>query len=82
MVDGVSYKQEQGQIPKSHGRSTEVTGLGMIAALIGASWTLVTDGTLRLSEFLIFAAFLLAGAGGLVWRILKLPLPRSAGSQD
>lgn len=56
----------------SRGRSLEVTGLGMIAALILAFGSLVTDGTLLLAQYLIFVAFLLVSAGGLVWRLCKL----------
>jgi hypothetical protein len=53
-------------------RSLEVTGLGVIVSLIVAFWSVVQDGTLPLSQYLVFVAFLLVSAGGLVWRILKL----------
>lgn len=57
---------------RSRGRSLEVTGLGMIAALILAFGSLVTDGTLLLAQYLVFVAFLLVSAGGLVWRLCVL----------
>jgi hypothetical protein len=49
----------------------EVTGLGIIASLIVASWFLVSDGTLRLSSFLVVTALLLVGAGGLTFRLFR-----------
>lgn len=56
--------------PREH--SVEVTGLGIISILIVVSWPLVSDGTLRLSDYLVFVAFLLVSAGGLVWRLARL----------
>lgn len=59
-------------LPGSGGRSLEVTGLGLIAALILAFWTLVSDGTLPLSQYLFFVAMLLISAAALVWRLRHL----------
>ncbi|HEY6491434.1 MAG TPA: hypothetical protein VIY99_20065 [Terracidiphilus sp.] len=64
---------------KSHGSSLEVTGLGMIAALILAFGSLVTDGTLLFAQYLVFVAFLLVSAGGLAWRLCKLHSTDNAG---
>jgi len=55
-------------------QSLEVTGLGMIACVIIASGSLVVDGSLDLSHFLVFSGFLLLSAIGLVWRLLS-PTP-------
>jgi hypothetical protein len=52
--------------------SFEVTGLGVIAALTIAFGSLVNDGTLPLSQYLVFFAMLMVGASVLVWRIFKL----------
>ncbi len=81
MVESKPRKLDQGEIPKSRGRSTQVSGLGMIAALIAACWSLVTDRTPRLSEFLLFVALLLFSAGGLVWQMLKPAPNRGAESR-
>jgi uncharacterized membrane protein YqjE len=48
----------------------EITGLGLIGVLILAIWPLVGDGTLRLNDYLVFVAFLLVSASGLVWRLM------------
>jgi hypothetical protein len=66
-----SMEHAANAIPGSSEGTLEVTGLGMIACLIIAFWSLVGDGTLPLSTYLVFVAFLLVGAVGLVWRILK-----------
>lgn len=52
-------------------QSLEVTALGMIACVIIASGSLVVDGSLQFSQFLVFAGFLLVSAAGLVWRLLS-----------
>ncbi len=52
--------------------SLEVTGLGMIVALMITFSYLVYEDALPLSEYLVFVAFLLVSAGGLVWRTFKL----------
>jgi hypothetical protein len=57
---------------KSRGRSFEVTGLGIVAALIVAFWSLVSDGTIPFNQYLVFLSFMLVGAAGLVWRLFKL----------
>ena len=62
---------------ESKDRSAEILGLGVIASLILAFWPLVGDGTLPLSQYLVFVALLLVSAGGMVWRICKLH-PRDA----
>lgn len=49
----------------------------MIACLVIAFGSLVYDSTLALPDYLIFAAFLLVGAGGLVWRVWKRPSTRT-----
>jgi hypothetical protein len=67
-----SLKWASDDLLKPRGHSVEVTRLGIITALIIASWSLVSDGTLKLSGDLVFVAFLLVSAGGLVWRLTKL----------
>lgn len=57
---------------KSRGRSLEVTGLGIIVSLMVAFWSLASDGTIRLSEYLIFLSFLLISASAMIWRICTL----------
>jgi hypothetical protein len=57
---------------KPHGRSLEVTGLGVVTALALAFGTLVSDGTLPLSQYLVFVSFLAISAGAMVWRMVKL----------
>jgi hypothetical protein len=66
-----SMEHAANAIPGSSEGTLEVTALGMIACLIIAFWSLVGDGTLPLSAYLVFVAFLLVSAVGLVWRILK-----------
>jgi hypothetical protein len=63
---------------KSRGRSLEITGLGVVISLILSFWSLVTDGTLPLSQYLVFVSFLLVSAGGMVWRLWKLDPRRTA----
>lgn len=53
------------------GQSHEITVLGMIAALIVTFGALVNDGTLPLSDYLVFLSFMLTGAGVLLWRMWK-----------
>lgn len=77
-----SAKHAIDSFPKSSEGSLEVTGLGLIACLIIAFWSLVGDGTLPISQYLVFVAFLLVSAGGLVWRILKLAPTRRAKSAE
>ncbi len=76
--EGGSPEQTRDDLLKSREHSAEVTGIGMIAALIVASWPLVSDGTLMLSDYLVFVAFLLVSAGGLVWRLARLAPNRRA----
>jgi hypothetical protein len=66
-----SPKTVQETVFGSTEQSVEVTGLGMIAALIISSWFLVSDGTLELANYILFAVFLVASAGVLVWRIVR-----------
>ena len=58
------------QTSDSHRRTPQVTGLGLIACLAIAIGSLVCEGTLPFTNYLVFLAFLLVGAGGLVWRML------------
>lgn len=74
-----SPKQVRDDLLKSCEHSVEVTGLGFIAALIMAAWPLVSDGTLKLSDYLVFVAFLLVSAGGLVWHLVRLAPNNKAG---
>jgi hypothetical protein len=67
-------KQAPDDLLKAREHSVEVTGLGVIAALLVATWPLVSNGTLRLSDYLVFVAFLLVSAGGLVWVRPQLPI--------
>ncbi|HSZ16501.1 MAG TPA: hypothetical protein VK764_05335 [Terracidiphilus sp.] len=67
---------------RSKDGSAEILGLGVIAALIVAFWTLVADGTLPLAQYMVFVALLLVSAGGMVWRIWKLyPRESAAGAR-
>lgn len=63
---------------KARGRTLEVTGLGIIAALVLAFGTLVSDGTLPLAQYLIFLSLMLVSAGGMLWRIWRLTPERIA----
>jgi hypothetical protein len=79
-----SVKPTSNTIFNSRGWSVEVTGLGVIACFLIAFGSLVIDGSLRLSEYLVFVSFLLVSAGGLGWRMWKLAPGRgtkSAGPQ-
>jgi hypothetical protein len=77
-----SMKQTSETILDSSGHASEVTGLGVIAALMIAFGSLVSDGTLRLSQYLVFFACLTVGASVLVWRIFKPALARAAESAE
>jgi hypothetical protein len=73
-----SMRKRTKAIQTSNDHTIEVTGLGTIAALLVGFGGLVTDGTLPLNQYLVFAAFLLVSAGGLAWRIFKsAPSPAS-----
>lgn len=63
-------------------QSLEVTGLGMITCVVIASGSLVVDGSLELSHFLVFAGFLFVSAAGLVWRLLNPALMDRANSAE
>jgi hypothetical protein len=65
---------------KAQGHSLEITGLGIVASLILAFWSLVSDGTLPLSQYLVFVSFLLVSAGGMIWRLWKLNPRRNGAS--
>jgi hypothetical protein len=73
-----SMRRTRKAIVESSDHSFEVTGLGVIVALTIAFGSLVSDGTLLLSQYLVFFAFLMVGAGALVWRILKPAAARAA----
>jgi FtsH-binding integral membrane protein len=77
-----SMKQTSNDTQSSHERTLEITALGMIACLIIAFGTLVTDGTLPLSQYLFFVALLLVSVSGLVWRIFKLAPARATRFDD
>ena len=77
-----SPKETRNNLPASCAHSLEVIGLGIIGSLIVAVWTLVADGTLRLSDYLVFVAFLLVSAGGLAWRLGNLANNQSSGLYD
>jgi hypothetical protein len=61
-----------GALSKTRGRSLEVTGLGIIASLIVAFGSLVSDGTIPFAQYLVFLGFMLVSVAGLVWRIVRL----------
>ncbi len=64
--------ENAGATVKSCGQSIEVTGLGVIASLVISFGTLVGDGTILLSQYLVFLALMGISAGGMVWRLCKL----------
>jgi hypothetical protein len=66
---------------KLSGRELEITGLGVIASLIIAFWSLVGDGTLLLSQYLVFVSLLLVSAAGMVWRALEARSGRGAATR-
>jgi hypothetical protein len=70
--EGDSKKKSQRALLKTCGREPEITGLGIIASLIIAFWTLVGDGTIPFSDYLVFVSLLLVSAAGMAWRIWKL----------
>jgi len=70
--DTGTVERSESAILKSRGHSLEITGLGIVVSLIVAFWSLVSDGTLPLSQYLVFVAFLLVSASAMVWRIWKL----------
>jgi hypothetical protein len=78
-LESGSPKETRDDLFKPREHSVEVIGLGVIAALIMAAWPLVSDGSLRLSHYMVFVAFLLVRAGGLVWRFVRLAPNRGAG---
>ncbi|MGB6726884.1 MAG: hypothetical protein WBE74_13350 [Terracidiphilus sp.] len=75
-----SMKQARKAVLDSGEHSPEVTGLGVIAALLIAFGSLVSDGTLPLRQYLVFFAFLMLSASFLLWRIFKLAPARTAKS--
>ena len=70
--EGAPHRGGSDLLPSSGGRTLEVTGLGLIVALILSFWTLVSDGTLPLPQYLVFVAMLLISAAALVWRLRHL----------
>ena len=44
----------------------------MIVSLVVAFWSLVGDGTIQLSQYLIFFSLMMISAAGMVWRIFRL----------
>jgi hypothetical protein len=77
-----SMKKPRELINTSNDHTFEVTGLGIIAALTVAFGGLVTDGTLPLNQYLVFAAFLLVSAGAMAWRIFKTAPSRASNSGE
>jgi len=77
-----SMKHTKKAVLESSQHSLEVTGLGVIAGLMIAFGSLVSDGTLPLSQYLMFFVFLMLSASALVWRIFKLPPTHAAKSID
>jgi hypothetical protein len=71
-----SHGTADADLLNSSKHSFEVTGLGIIASLIISSWPLVVDGTLGISNYCVFVAFLLVGAAGMAWRLIKLQQPQ------
>jgi hypothetical protein len=67
-----SEKKSERALLKARGRELEITGLGVIASLIIAFWSLVGDGTILMSEYLVFVSLLLVSAAGIAWRLWKL----------
>lgn len=67
-----SERNGRNALLRSRGRSLEITGLGIIISLIVSFWSLVGDGTIELSQYLIFVSLMLISAGGMVWRLWKL----------
>jgi hypothetical protein len=67
-----SREQRRDDLPEPHEHTIEITGLGIIASFMMAAWPFVSDGTLRLSDYLVFVALLLVSAGALVWRLVRL----------
>lgn len=64
--------KDESTILKSRRRSLEITGLGVVASLVVSFWSLVSDGTLPLSQYLVFLSLMLVSAGAMVWRIVRL----------
>jgi hypothetical protein len=79
--DKSDVEKDERAILKSRGRSLEITGLGVVACLVVSFWSLVRDGTLPLSEYLVFLSLMLVSAGAMVWRIVKLS-PEDAEDQE
>ncbi len=77
-----SMKQTRKANLASSDYSFEVTGLGVIAALTIAFGSLVSDGTLQLSQYLVFFACLMVGASVLTWRIFKVAGASAAESAE
>lgn len=67
-----SDSEANGPLLKSRGRSLEITGLGIIISLVVAFGSLVGDGTIPLSQYLVFVSLMSISAAGMVWRIRKL----------
>ena len=70
--DKNSKPQSGSAFPGSQKQSLEITGLGVIASLILVALPLVGDGTLNLSDYLVYATFLLVAASALAWRLVSL----------
>jgi hypothetical protein len=71
-----------GALLKSRGRSLEITGLGIIISLVVAFGSLVGDGTIPFSQYLVFVSLMSISAAGMIWRIRKLTPQAQAVSAD
>jgi hypothetical protein len=70
--DGSAKKAGAGSLLNCHGRSFEITGLGVVTSLIISFGCLVSDGTLPLEQYLVFLMLMVVSAGAMVWRIWNL----------
>ena len=65
-------KHVPGSTVNCHGRSLEITGMGVVVSLIISFGCLVSDGTLPLSQYLVFLLLMLVSGAAIVWRIWNL----------
>lgn len=70
--DGGAKKSGSGSLVNCHGRSFEITGLGVVTSLIISFGCLVSDGTLPLDQYLVFLLLMVVCAGAMIWRIWNL----------
>lgn len=70
--NGGAKRNSEGSVLNCHGRSLEIVGLGVVTSLIISFGCLVSDGTLPLSQYLVFLLLMVVCAGAMVWRIWNL----------